>query len=64
MGVNVIVKYETEGKNAMDIRTLFCQVASTAPDNQNPLEKTNFNELLSEIVQSAFDAGRYYEKEN
>lgn len=45
---------------ASDIRTLFCREAGNG--NRNPLIETNFNHLLDQIVQEAFDEGRDYEK--
>jgi len=51
-----------EGRATTAIRSLLCIEAAREKDGQyNPLKETEFNSLLDEIVQDAFDAGRYFE---
>ena len=68
MGINYmiteIVKYSPDCDDGMKIRILFCQESSAENDSdRNPLVETNFNDLLQELTQKAFDEGRDYERE-
>lgn len=56
------VIYRTDTDAASDIRALFCRESGRR--NENPLMKTNFNELLDKVAQDAFDAGRKFKFPN
>ena len=63
--ITINVKCDPEENAGSAIRTLFCQEAAAKPQhNRNPLVETKFNDLLASIAQSAFDAGRSFEKKN
>lgn len=57
--IQIIYTPDTEAAN--NIRTLFCKESQR---QDNPLIETNFNELLQEVAQIAFDEGRNFQKNN
>jgi hypothetical protein len=62
MRIEEKVSCHPEGDKVQKIRTLFCaESASKRPNEYNPLIETDFNDLLSEIVQKAFNAGVIYQ---
>ena len=51
-----------DGNKVQSLRTLFCiEAKEKRPDEYNPLAETEFNNLLDEIVQEAFDDGIRYQ---
>lgn len=58
MSVEIKIECRPEGDAAHTIRTLFCQEAGMEQKGlRNPLMDTNFNKLLDEIAQTAFNEG-------
>ncbi len=57
---------ENCSSNTLKLRSIFCAAYSHEPDSENPLSKnqTDFNVVLKDCLQEAFDAGRNYEKGN
>ncbi|WP_321276944.1 hypothetical protein [Thiomicrorhabdus indica] len=64
MPVVINVKCYPDSKTAAEIRTLFCTTYSEKPADKNPLAETNFNDLLAQIAQKAFDEGRRFQLEH
>ena len=61
--ITEIVKYSPDSDDGMRIRILFCHESSAENDSdRNPLVETDFNNLLQELTQKAFDEGRDYER--
>lgn len=59
--INIIVKYTPDGNEANELRALLCMVARKPPTiGGSPLTETNFNELLDQVAQQAFDDGRRF----
>jgi hypothetical protein len=62
--VSITVKCQP-GRASSEIRTLFClaHVGKLSIDKDaSPLTETNFNKLLEEIAQEAFNEGIHYQK--
>lgn len=64
MPTRIEVKYSPDEGLGMKIRTLFCREAGKEPDDKNPLQETDFNALLEQIAQVAFDEGRQFERKH
>lgn len=66
MPTKIEIKHTAEcDGSALKIRVLFCDEAAKPPTpNRNPLIDTEFNKLLDEIVQEAFDEGREFQRKN
>lgn len=63
MRVEVKVTCHPDGHRVQSLRTLFCiESKESRVEDYNPLIETSFNDLLDEIVQEAFLAGRQYEE--
>lgn len=63
MDIVETVKCKPTSSKCSKLRDIACQIAVTEWDNgSNPLVDTQFNTLLEDVVQQAFDAGRNYEK--
>lgn len=60
--IEIKVRCTPDAQPATAIRTLFCRVANQEPSDENPLVKTDFNLLLEQIAQLAFEEGRAFEK--
>jgi hypothetical protein len=57
MPTQIEIKCSPSQSLALEIRTLFCRESTKKPNGDNPLSTTNFNELLNQIAQAAFEEG-------
>mgnify|MGYP001567928339 CR=1 FL=1 len=65
MPVKVAVTCSPDVSVGAKIRTLFCEEAVAKPvDGRNSLTETDFNKLLGQLCQLAFDEGRAFEREH
>jgi len=63
MRVEVKVTCHPDGPHVQSLRTMLCiESREDRAEDYNPLIETGFNDLLDEIVQQAFLAGRQYEE--
>ena len=65
MSTRIKVECMPDETLSFSIRALFCHESGQTKDkDRNPLIETNFNHLLAEITQRAFDEGRCFEREH
>jgi hypothetical protein len=62
MIVEVVVKCVPGGDDVQRLRTLLCTAQRAKDFSVNPLTTTDFNATLNRVVQSAFEEGRSYER--
>jgi hypothetical protein len=67
MSVHINVEYKDDDVHGRSnrLRTILCSAVHSGRNHGttwNPLVETNFNEVLKNALQDAFDAGRQFER--